>query len=69
MTPDPAFRVAVRGDLPAIVAMLADDALGATRESLASPLPREYHDAFDAIRFYASLGFVASHEGLKLALD
>jgi len=154
VTPEPAFRVAGRGDLPAIVAMLGDDALGATREKLASPLPREYHDAFDAIerdpnnelivadvngkavgvlqltylpglsrlgswraqiegvrvdasmrsaglgrkliafaverarargcrlvqltsdkqradaiRFYASLGFVASHEGLKLALD
>lgn len=49
MTPEPAFRVAARDDLPAIVAMLADDALGATREKLASPLPAEYLNAFDAI--------------------
>jgi GNAT superfamily N-acetyltransferase len=47
--PDPVFRAAIRDDLPAIVAMLADDALGATREQLASPLPAEYYAAFDAI--------------------
>ncbi len=47
--PEPVFRTAMRDDLPAIVAMLADDALGAAREKLASPLPAEYHDAFDAI--------------------
>lgn len=47
--PEPVFRAAMRDDLPAIVAMLADDALGATRERLASPLPAAYHDAFDAI--------------------
>jgi hypothetical protein len=38
------IRRAGGGDLPAIVAMLADDAL----------------------RFYESLGFEASHEGMKL---
>ena len=43
------FRRATRDDLPAIVAMLADDPLGARRESNTSPLPRCYHDAFDAI--------------------
>jgi GNAT superfamily N-acetyltransferase len=47
--PEPVFRAAIRGELPAIVAMLADDALGATREKLASPLPAEYYAAFDAI--------------------
>jgi ribosomal protein S18 acetylase RimI-like enzyme len=46
---EPVFRAATRDDLPAIVAMLADDALGATREKLASPLPAEYYAAFDAI--------------------
>jgi hypothetical protein len=48
--------------------MLADDALGAKREAPASPLPPGYYAAFDAIRFYESLGFVASHEGMKLEL-
>ena len=43
------FRAARREDLPAIVAMLADDALGATRERIETPLPRSYFDAFEAI--------------------
>lgn len=43
------FRPATEHDLPAIVAMLADDALGATRECNESPLPASYHDAFTAI--------------------
>lgn len=43
------FRRATRDDLPAIVAMLADDSLGALREANTSPLPSCYHDAFDAI--------------------
>lgn len=43
------FRVAVESDLPAIVALLADDPLGAKREKLADPLPPSYHAAFDAI--------------------
>lgn len=43
------FRAATRDDLPALVAMLADDALGAKRERNTSPLPDSYHDAFAAI--------------------
>jgi GNAT superfamily N-acetyltransferase len=43
------FRSARREDLPAIVALLADDALGATRESATDPLPPEYTRAFDRI--------------------
>ncbi len=43
------FRIARRGDLPAIVRMLADDALGATRERYETPLPAGYLAAFDAI--------------------
>lgn len=43
------FRQAARDDLPNIVRMLADDALGATREAYASPLPQEYYAAFEAI--------------------
>src|SRR5215212_3990609 len=93
-----AFRRATRADLARIVAMLADDAIGATRDEFREPLPQSYVDAFgeidadpgqllivaesggrmvqlttdkrraDAHRFYESLGFVASHEGMKLRL-
>lgn len=44
---EPAFRRATRADVPAIVAMLADDALGATRESPDDMRP--YLAAFDII--------------------
>jgi GNAT superfamily N-acetyltransferase len=44
-----AFRLASRDDVPAIVRMLADDALGATREAYVSPLPESYYAAFEAI--------------------
>jgi len=43
------IRPALRDDLSAIVRLLADDPLGATRERLTDPLPRSYHAAFDAI--------------------
>ena len=36
-------------DLPALIALLADDQLGAAREELRDPLPQSYHDAFAAI--------------------
>lgn len=44
---DVAFRKAIRADIPAIVAMLADDPLGATRESPDDLTP--YAAAFAAI--------------------
>lgn len=47
--PDLTIRRATAGDLPAIVRMLADDPLGATREADASPLPASYAEAFAAI--------------------
>jgi len=43
------FRLAVREDLSAIVQMLADDPLGAQRESFSDPLPDSYHAAFDTL--------------------
>lgn len=43
------LRPATRADVRAIVAMLADDALGAAREIVSDPLPREYYDAFEEI--------------------
>ncbi len=44
------FRDAEVADLPAIVALLADDDRGATRERATDPLPPHYAAAFDAIR-------------------
>jgi ribosomal protein S18 acetylase RimI-like enzyme len=43
------YRRATAADVPAIVRMLADDTLGATRERVTSPLPQSYVDAFHAI--------------------
>lgn len=44
-----AFRRATRSDVPRIIQMLADDSLGATRESYEDPLPASYFEAFAAI--------------------
>lgn len=62
-TPPLEFRRATRDDLPAIVAMLADDPLGALRESNTSPLPRCYHDAFDAIDRDPNIELVVAQAG------
>jgi hypothetical protein len=43
------FRTAVRADVPALVQMLADDELGATREDTTEPLSDSYYSAFSAI--------------------
>lgn len=42
-------RLATLADLPAIVGLLADDVLGASREQPADPLPAGYVNAFRAI--------------------
>jgi ribosomal protein S18 acetylase RimI-like enzyme len=47
--PNVIVRVAGRDDVPAIVRLLADDALGASREQPADPLAQAYWDAFDAM--------------------
>lgn len=46
---DLTLRAATAADLPEIVALLADDALGRTRERLEDPLPDCYRAAFAAI--------------------
>lgn len=43
------FRHGTREDLPEIVRMLADDPIGAKRETYAIPLPASYYATFDAI--------------------
>ncbi|MFC7399392.1 GNAT family N-acetyltransferase [Chelatococcus sp. GCM10030263] len=45
----PFIREARREDLPAIVGLLADDALGKSRESLGDELPAGYAAAFAAV--------------------
>jgi ribosomal protein S18 acetylase RimI-like enzyme len=45
----PTFRHAITRDLPQLVAMLADDDLGAQREDSSQPLNSNYRTAFDAI--------------------
>lgn len=78
---NPTIREARASDITDIVRLLADDPLGATRESFDSPLPDSYRQAFDAIkkdpnnelvvalRFYEKFGFVPSHHGMKLKLE
>ena len=46
---DVVFRKAERRDVPAIVRLLADDALGAERERVEDPLPDSYYRAFEAM--------------------
>lgn len=46
---DPMMRRATPDDLPAIVTLLADDAIGGTRENPGPPLDPRYADAFAAI--------------------
>jgi GNAT superfamily N-acetyltransferase len=43
------LREARRIEVPAIVAMLADDMLGGSREVTSEPLPESYYKAFDAL--------------------
>ncbi|NEU99662.1 GNAT family N-acetyltransferase [Bradyrhizobium uaiense] len=47
--PSIAFRPAQAADLPAIIALLADDMFGQQREDASSPPNRRYVDAFDSI--------------------
>ena len=44
------FRPAQSADLPSIVALLADDDLGRTREDASVPLNGKYVEAFDALQ-------------------
>jgi GNAT superfamily N-acetyltransferase len=49
MTASLTLRDARRDEISAIVAMLADDMLGGSREVTTEPLPQGYYDAFDAL--------------------
>jgi len=57
------IRPALRGDVAAIIAMLADDHLGRARERLEHPLPSAYYDAFERVSADANLRLVVAEEG------
>lgn len=57
------YRRATVADVPAIVQMLADDALGATRERAESPLPQSYYDAFEAIDRDPNIELIVADSG------
>jgi GNAT superfamily N-acetyltransferase len=62
------YRLASRDDLVEIVAMLADDALGAAREQFQIPLPEAYLRAFEAISRDSNQELtVAEHNGELIA--
>ncbi len=59
-------RTATRDDLAAIVALLADDPLGAAREDLGPPLAPAYHTAFDAIDADPNQHLVVAEQGGRI---
>lgn len=60
------FTEAQRQDLDALVEMLADDALGSTRESYEQPLPQGYLDAFEAISNNPNCKLIVVKDGDKI---
>ena len=54
------IRSARRDDVPAIVAMLADDHLGRARERVEDPLPAAYYDAFARVECDPNLALVVA---------
>jgi ribosomal protein S18 acetylase RimI-like enzyme len=57
------IRPARRDDVPAIIAMLADDHLGRDRERLEDPLPSLYDDAFARVSGDPNIRLVVAEEG------
>lgn len=63
--PDVVLEEATAEDLPALIELMSDDMLGASRDGIRSEEDRQRNDAH---RFYERLGFERSHEGFKLML-
>jgi ribosomal protein S18 acetylase RimI-like enzyme len=61
--PSVRIRRARREDVPAIVAMLADDRLGSARERIEDPLPPAYGEAFDAVDRDPNFQLVVAEDG------
>ena len=60
------FRTALLADIPAIVALLADDELGSKRENTGTPLDQRYVDAFQAIEADANQRLVVVADGNEI---
>jgi ribosomal protein S18 acetylase RimI-like enzyme len=60
------FRTALLADIPAIVALLADDELGSKREITSTPLDQRYVDAFRAIEADANQRLVVVADGSEI---
>ncbi len=56
------IRLARRDDVPAIIAMLADDHLGRARERLEDPLPQSYYRAFEVVESNSNLTLVVAED-------
>jgi len=56
------IRPARRDDVAAIIAMLADDALGRGRERIEDPLPASYFQAFDRVARDPNLALVVAED-------
>lgn len=61
------FRDATAADVAAIVALIADDQLGAQREDPGPPLPQAYLDAFAAIDADPNQRLVVAVDGERVA--
>ena len=57
------IRRARREDVGSIIAMLADDPLGGTRERLEDPLPQAYFDAFERLARDPNIQLVVAEDG------
>jgi ribosomal protein S18 acetylase RimI-like enzyme len=57
------LRPAQRQDVAAIVAMLADDALGRGRERIEDPLPQSYYEAFDKLTHDPNIRLMVAEGG------
>jgi len=57
------LRPAHRDDVAAIVAMLADDALGRGRERIEDPLPQSYYAAFDKLTHDPNIRLMVAEGG------
>jgi len=60
------FRTALLADVPAIVALLADDDLGSQREIIGTPLDQRYVDAFQALEADANQRLVVVADGNEI---
>ena len=63
----PQIRIATAADLPAIIALLADDVLGETREDVRDPLPEAYTKAFAAIEADPNNAVIVLEDGEGIA--